>query len=326
MNSSRRLTLIINPISGTLSKRGADRVIVRYLSDLGYEVDTRYTERPGHAAELAAEASSAGAFGVLACGGDGTVNEVASAIVGTKTVLGIIPMGSGNGLARHIGIPVDLHRSLRVIAEGHIVDCDYGTASGRPFFCAFGVGFDAAVSDRFARQKRRGLMVYLKSTVDEFFRYRPEMYTIEVAGRVITEKAFLVVCCNASQYGNNAFIAPEASIRDGLLDLTVVRAGNALTQAFVGVDMLTGFIGQNALVETMRVSSAVIRRSESGPAHIDGDPVEMGCEIAIKCHPGMLRVFATTGKTRFVPLVTPVSLFVRDCVITASRFIRDRIG
>lgn len=319
MNTRRRFTLIINPISGTLSKRGADRVIVRYLSELGYDVDVRYTQRPGHAAELAAEAAAAGVFGVLACGGDGTVNEIAAALVGTYTVLGIIPMGSGNGLARHIGIPVDLRRSLRVIAEEHIVACDYGTAGGQPFFCTVGVGFDAAVSDRFARQKRRGLMTYLRSAVDEFFRYRPEMYTIEVAGRVITEKAFLVVCCNASQYGNNAFIAPEASIRDGLLDLTVVRAGNALTQAFVGVDMLTGFIGQNALVETMRVTSAVIRRGEPGPAHIDGDPVEMGREIRIECHPGKLRVFATTGKTRFVPLLTPASLFIRDCFITAAR-------
>ena len=147
------------------------------------------------------------------------------------------------------------------------------------------------------------------------------MYTIEIDGRVFTEKAFLVVCCNASQYGNNAFIAPEASIRDGLLDLTVVHAGNALTRAFVGVDMLTGFIGRNALIETFRVRSAVIRRSEPGPAHIDGDPVELTDDIAIACHPGRLRIFATTRKTRCVPLLTPVSMFLRDAAITAARLI-----
>ena len=318
----RRLTLIINPISGTLSKRGADLVIARYLTELGYEVDTVYTRRPGHARELAAAAAVRGDYGVLACGGDGTVNEVASALVGTSTALGIIPMGSGNGLARHIGIPVDLRRSLHVIREDHIIACDYGTANGRPFFCTFGVGFDAAVSDRFARQKRRGLMVYLRSAIDEFFRYRPEMYTIEVDGHVFTEKAFLVVCCNASQYGNNAFIAPEASIHDGLLDLTVVHAGNALTRAFVGVDMLTGFIGQNALIETFRVRSAVIRRSAPGPAHIDGDPVDLSDDIHIACHPGRLRIFVTTGKTRFVPLLTPASLFLRDAAIALGRIFK----
>ena len=135
MSANRNLTLIINPISGTVSKRGADRYIERKLAEAGYAVRTVFTERAGHARELAAEAAARGDYGVLACGGDGTINEIASSLVGTDTAIGIVPMGSGNGLARHIGIPVDLHRSLKVIKEDNIVACDYGTANGVPFFC-----------------------------------------------------------------------------------------------------------------------------------------------------------------------------------------------
>lgn len=324
MSANRNLTLIINPISGTVSKRGADRYIERKLAEAGYAVRTVFTERAGHARELAAEAAARGDYGVLACGGDGTINEIASSLVGTDTAIGIVPMGSGNGLARHIGIPVDLHCSLKVIKEDNIVACDYGTANGVPFFCTFGVGFDAAVSDRFARQGQRGLVTYLKSTLNEYFHYKPDEYTIEVAGRVITQKAFLVVCCNASQYGNNAFIAPDASIRDGILDITIVRPGNALTRAMVGIDMLAGFIGSNALVETLGVSQALIHRSKPGPAHIDGDPVQMGADITVECHHAKLKVFATRHKSRFIPVVTPIALLFKGIGISiARRFDRD---
>ena len=147
----RLLTLIINPIAGTLSKRGLDSWLMPRLQDMGYDVSVQYTRYAGHATEIAREAAAAGHYAVLACGGDGTVNEVATGLVGTSTALGILPAGSGNGLARHIGIPVDIWRSLRVIAQNNIADCDYGEVNGRPFFCTFGLGFDAAVSHRFQK-------------------------------------------------------------------------------------------------------------------------------------------------------------------------------
>ena len=131
-----------------------------------------------------------------------------------------------------------------MIAKNNIIEADYGTANCRPFFCTFGVGFDAAVSERCARQKRRGMLMYLKNTFNEYINFSPEEYIIEANGQVITDRAFLVVVCNASQYGNNAFVAPEASVTDGELDITIVHAGNVISQAFVGVDMLTGLIGK----------------------------------------------------------------------------------
>jgi len=317
-----QIRLVVNPASGTTAKYRIARYVDRRLSDMGYDVGMVVTEGPGHATALAREAAELGYYAVVACGGDGTVNEVASALCGSRTALGIIPAGSGNGLARHLGIPVDIDRSLRVIAENNIIAADCGTANGRPFFCTFGVGFDAAVSERFARQRRRGLTMYLKSAIDEYISYSPEEYEIDVNGNTIVERAFLVVACNASQYGNNAFIAPGASITDGLLDLTIVHACNPVRQALVGVDLMTGFIGKNALIDTVRVSSATIRRHRAGAAHIDGDPISMPERIDIECRRLTLRVFAPTRETRFRPILTPAVLMMRDVVYGFRRLFR----
>lgn len=135
---------------------------------------------------------------------------------------------------------------------------------------------------------------------------------------MLTERAFLVVCCNASQYGNNAFIAPGASVTDGELDLAIVHYGNPLSRAIFGLDLLTGFVGKNALVDIIRVESASIMRKRPGITHIDGDPVPMDSKINIRCIPGTLKMFAPTGATRFKPFVTPTSLFLRDCGIALS--------
>lgn len=320
-----KFLLIVNPASGTVSKHRIVPDVLRRLQKMGLDVDLRSTERPGHATELAAAAAADGSYkGVLVCGGDGTVNEAARGLVGTDTALGIIPCGSGNGLARHLGIPVDVDRSLRVIGENHIISADYGTANGEPFFCTFGVGFDAAVSERFARQKRRGLLMYLKSAIDEYVRFSPERYVIEVNGKTISDRAFLVVVCNASQYGNNAFIAPDASVTDGELDITLVHSGSLIQQAVFGIDFLAGFIGKNAIVDTFRATNVRISRTSSGAAHIDGDPASMGSVIDIVCHPAKLKIFSPTRQTRFRPIITPLSLFWRDVFLTVGHWFSFR--
>jgi diacylglycerol kinase family enzyme len=202
-----------------------------------------------------------------------------------------------------------------------VIAADYGTANGEPFFCTFGVGFDAAVSERFARQKRRGLMMYLKSVIDEYVSFSPERYVIEVNGQTISDRAFLVVVCNASQYGNNAFIAPDASVTDGELDITVVHTGNIFQNAVLGVDFLTGYLGKNALIDTFRASNLRITRTSHGAAHIDGDPALMSSEISIECHPGKLKLFSPTRQTSFRPVITPVSLFFRDMALAAAHLL-----
>lgn len=314
-----RLLLIINPISGTQSKKGLNRIIERHVTAMGHSLVTHITSKPGDATAMARQAVIDGFDAVLVCGGDGTVNEAASGLIGTDVALGILPCGSGNGLARHIDIPIDPIRALDIIRKGHISDCDYCTVNGHPFFCTFGIGFDAAVSRRFASGHRRGLIAYLKSAVDEFLSFTPEKYSISIDSNTLDVDAFLIACCNASQYGNNAYIAPTASITDGMLDVTVIHSGNPLTQAFVGVELLAGSIASNRLIDTFRTRSLHIVRPAAGITHIDGEPVELPAELSIECHRGGLKIFAPVKKTHFKPILTPVTMFLRDMWIRASQ-------
>ena len=312
-NHCMRLRLIINPISGTRSKAGLAQHISNLLSLDGIEVDAAYTTCRGDATRIAHQSIETGYDGVLACGGDGTVNETARALCGTEIPLGIIPAGSGNGLARHLNIPIDIDYSLRVIKERNIRNCDFAVANGTPFFCTFGLGFDAAVSHQFAKEKTRGLLTYIKSAIDIYSNYTSQRYTISIDGREpIVREAFLVACCNASQYGNNAFIAPEASITDGKLDVIIVKDASRLRTLLVGLDMMTGMIPHNSQTEIYQASKVTITRDSAGECHIDGEATETSKEIDVECIPGQLKLFCPTDKTRFRPFITPISYFVRD--------------
>lgn len=317
-----KMLLIVNPISGTDDKKGLALKITDHLAQKGIAVETAYTQCRGDATRLAREGVAAGMDAVLACGGDGTVNETARAMRGTGVAMGIIPAGSGNGLARHLGIEIDPIRSLDVIAEGHMEDCDYGTINGTPFFCTCGMGYDAAVSDRFAASGKRGKISYIRSAVMEFLNYKHERYIIRTNGCEITDDAFLVACCNASQYGNNAYIAPQASLTDGLLDLIVVRKANLLETMAAGIDLMIGTLNHNRLIETYRVKEVEIERSASGPAHIDGEPITLPDHINIKCHPGQLRLFTPRIREDFKPLITPVEDLIRDIGLTIDRILQ----
>lgn len=307
-----QLMLIINPISGTGSKKGVRELVEKTMSSCGHTVDVRVTGARGDATNLAAEAARKGYYGVLACGGDGTVNETARALCGTETSLGIRPSGSGNGLARHLHLPIDIDGALDIIARDNIVASDYGSVNGQPFFCTFGMGFDAAVSHRFARQHRRGLLSYAKSAISEYVQYRPQTYSVSANGKILTEKAFLIAVCNASQWGNNAYIAPEASITDGLLDITIVHSGTAIDAAVMGMDIFTGYINNNTMVHTFRAPACVIYRNSDGEAHIDGEPLILPDILDIKCHRGQLKIFTPHNTQSFTPVVTPLREMIRD--------------
>lgn len=308
----RNIMLIINPISGTGSKEGVAQAVTDRLGALGWNVDVRTTAARGDATRLAAEAVQRDYYGVLACGGDGTVNETARALCGSSVALGILPAGSGNGLARHVGVPMDMDLAIDVVAADNVVASDYGTVNGRPFFCTFGLGFDAAVSHRFARQHHRGLLSYIRSCVSEYVKYRPQTYTVSANGKLLTEKAFLVAVCNASQWGNNAYIAPQASITDGLLDITIVHSGSPIDAAVMGMDIFTGYINKNTMVRSFRAPAAVIYRNAVGEAHIDGEPMMMDNILDIKCHRGKLLIFTPDSQETFKPIITPMREMVKD--------------
>lgn len=318
-----RVLLIINPISGVSGKEGLADHVIESLAHTGWDISVAYTTCSGDATRLAHKAVDEGFMAVLAAGGDGTVNETAAALCHSDVTLGIIPCGSGNGLARHLGIPVDIDEGLKIIGAGGKVVCDYATVNGIPFFCTFGVGFDAEVSQRFARQKRRGKLSYIRSAIAEYVRYRPQLYTIRADGRTLSEKAFLVAVCNASQYGNNAYIAPHASLTDGLLDVTIIHAGTPLDTMLVGADMMTGLIDKNASIDTFRARHIEIERAADGPAHIDGEPVHIDNVMTIECHHSALSIFTPeeTGH-RFYPIITPMA----DALLDMGLYLRHLPG
>lgn len=300
----KKALLIVNPKSGTsaASKDSIIEMAQRILPQAGLELEVTRTERRGHASELAAAASAAGVPVVIAAGGDGTVNETARALCYTGTAMGIIPCGSGNGLARHLNIPMNPEKALGVIAAGRTDVIDFCTANGEPFFCTFGMGFDAAVSDRFAsRPDRRGLKNYVRAAVEVFLRYKSQEYTLSTPDGTLTKRAFIVACCNASQYGNNAFIAPRASLTDGLMDVTIIHRGTWLSHAMSGLRIMTGSLGESGSVSMIRTSELHISRPIAGPAHLDGEVARLGKEIYVKCNHNALKVF-TPGEVIVRPI------------------------
>ena len=229
-------------------------------------------------------------YGVIAIGGDGTINEVASALCDSDTALGIIPCGSGNGLARHLGIPVNIEKAIRILNADNIKDLDYCTVNDLPFFCTCGVGFDAHVSKKFAQSNKRGPLTYFHNTILEYLKYRPEKYTIEMGNDIITEEAFLIACGNASQYGNNAFITPQANMHDGLIDVTVIHPFTPIDTAIMSVLLFMRHIDQDININTYRTPELIIKRSKPGVMHIDGDPVMMNANLHIKCHKAGIKI------------------------------------
>lgn len=304
--------LIVNPNSGTRPKDVLPELLSNKLPD-GDELCIRVTEAPGDADRIARAAVADGYGRIIVAGGDGTVNDVANALCGSGVPLGIIPCGSGNGLARSLAIPQDFRRAAEIIAEGRELDIDCGLVNGQRFFCTFGMGFDAAVTEKFSREKRRGKMTYVKSALLEFLNFTPKVYAISVGGKIVTEQAMVVAVCNASQYGNNAYIAPEASLTDGMLDVTVIHDGPLVQQALAGIQLLSGHLDRNILVDTFRTDKLEISRLDESNGHIDGEIFNPGKVMKVECCPKCLRVYAGKDADReFKPIADPLRGFFQD--------------
>lgn len=282
MDKKVKVIFIINPISGTVGKGHIVGMVPQYLGDSRFEVDIKYTEHSGHAAELARQAASRAFDIAVAVGGDGTVNEVARSLVHTETALGIVPCGSGNGLARHLGIPMNPSGALRVIADCNIEKLDYGMINDTPFFCTCGVGFDAFVSSKFAESGKRGLLSYIENTLREGLKYRSDTYDIEVDGEKQHYKAFLIACANASQYGNNVYIAPQASMSDGLMDVTIMEPFNVLEAPQIAIQLFNKSIDTNSRIRTFKCHRLHIHRNAPGVIHFDGDPKQEGKDLDVR--------------------------------------------
>lgn len=315
MGTRKRLLAIINPISGTHSKVNIPETIKATLDDSKFDIQIKFTEYAGHATVLTREAVAEKTDYVLSVGGDGTCNEIAKALIHSDTALGIIPIGSGNGLARHLGIPIDVVRALKIVNENRTVALDYCKANDKVFFCTCGVGFDAWVSMKFAEDKHRGGLTYLRKAVTEYMKYKTETYRLESKDGSVKEKAFLIACGNASQYGNNAYIAPRANMQDGKLDVTIIRPFTPFDIGPLAVQLFTKLIDRNSNIKTFETESISIIREKPGIMHIDGEPIMMDARIDVCCIPGGLKALVPEENNK-KSLIEPIQSVFWDVVDT----------
>jgi YegS/Rv2252/BmrU family lipid kinase len=313
----KKIYIIVNPVSGTVSKDKIPGLINEILHPQSFQTEIVYTQYAGHAFVLAQQALDSKADYIVAAGGDGTVNEIAQTLVHTSSTLGIIPIGSGNGLARDLGIPMDMKKAIELIVQAQSITIDYCKANEYTFFCTCGVGFDAMVSERFSGERKRGSISYVKSAITEYLKFKPDEYELLLDdGTIVKEKAFLITCANTSQYGNNAYIAPNANIRDGLMDIVMLAPINPLDVAPLAIQLFTKQISHNHRFSHYRSRKVTIRRSQPGPMHVDGEPLYAGTEILIETIPAGLQVIAPLMKANKTPSIQSqiedIQLFFRE--------------
>lgn len=291
------IAFIINPISGSGKAGRLIPVIEKMASGYSLDIEIHISRHPGHAAELAADCAARGVGIAVAVGGDGTVHEVASALVGTQCALGMIPCGSGNGLAGYVGIPHKPRRALqqlfRAVADNTgFRTIDTCTINGQPFFCTAGVGFDAQVGMAFSTSGHRGLWSYIVSMVKEFRTFSPTEYEILTDGERRRVSAFLITFANAGEWGNNAFIAPKAAIDDGFIDVIIITPLRIWSTPLFLLQLITKRLGHNSHFTCIRCRSAHIVRPSEGVIHFDGEPAMSGKTISVGIQPGSLKIIA----------------------------------
>jgi len=285
---------IINPISGGLKKDRIVKAIERAFDSTSVSWSIVFTSYAGHATTLAKEAET---DAVVAVGGDGTVCEVARGLIGTEIVLGIIPCGSGNGLALHLGISRDPNKAIRALLHGNSVKMDCGIIDNDLFFCTAGLGLDAEVALRFASSSVRGLRTYIYQSWNAWKSYKPDNYHIRIDGKEIVTQAFFVTVGNANQWGNNARICPQASVLDGQLDVVIVRPFGLIEIPRLVFKLFTGRAYTSRKVLMYRGCNISISRTQIGPAQYDGNPCMKGENIAINIVPKALNIIIQSDKS-----------------------------
>lgn len=290
----KKIAFVINPKSG--SDRKTDRVaLIRSLLSDAYESEILLWQKVEDRDEIFNRVRTGGFDIAVAVGGDGTVSQLAEALCGTNVALGIVPFGSGNGLARHLGIPLKSAEAMQLLQYGITCKIDRGKFGERSFFCTAGLGFDARIGKLFAESTSRGFWTYAKMTLSEYRKYSYEHYTIEIDGTKIERDAFLVTVANAGQYGNNAWIAPKANVCDGILHLSILKPFRWWNLAGIALKMFRKKIDTSAFLESYSGKSIRITRAADGPSHYDGEPDFSGKTILAQIDPGVLHVVVKAG-------------------------------
>ena len=289
MKNKQKILFIINPISGTGKQKIVERLIKKDLDQNKFVVTIKYTERAGHAISLSSKASKDQYDIVVAVGGDGSVNEVGQSLVDTDTLLGVIPTGSGNGLARHLKIPLNIKDAILLLNSNNYIKADVGKVNDKVFIGTAGVGFDAHIGRLFAKAKKRGFLTYAHLTIREFFNYKPQNYEIIIDGEVFRRNAFIVCASNSNQWGNNAFISPNSIIDDGYLRVVVLKKMSLLLLPFFVYKLFRKKVDSSIYYEEFKGKKIIINQ-QSDFAHLDGDPFNIGKSLNIEVVPKSLKI------------------------------------
>jgi diacylglycerol kinase (ATP) len=284
-----KIIFIINPISGGRKKDHIPALISKHLNNQKFDFSFEFTEYKGHAAELS---GSGDAEYYIAAGGDGTLNEVASKLIHSSSGMGILPLGSGNGLARHLGIEMNTAKAIEQLNTAEELLIDTCSVNGKPFVNMAGVGFDAHIGKMFAESTERGFKTYVLQTLKEFRNYKPQAYRLKYQDIEKKHEAFLLSLANSSQYGNNAFIAPKADLQDGLFDVCLLKPFKIWDMPGIGFRLFNKTIDKCPLMHSIRTNELLIERENEGVAHLDGEPMDFGKTLHIRMHPGSLKILA----------------------------------
>ncbi|QQL49668.1 diacylglycerol/lipid kinase family protein [Mucilaginibacter ginkgonis] len=285
----KNILFIINPISGGKSKDQVPGLISENLDSNIFEHHIIFTNAPKQAGKIALE--NIYKFDIIvAVGGDGTVNEIASVMVGTGKTFGILPYGSGNGLSRFLEIPMDTAGAIKSFNYLNTQTIDGAQLNGKWFFNVAGMGFDAHIADVFARHKHRGFFTYVRSAFSEVLNYKSHRYNINIDGNVQSTYAFMLSFANSSQYGNNAHISPTASVQDGLIDVCVIKPFPLYRFVEMGLRMFFKKAESSKYVKVIKGKQITVTRDEPGPVHIDGEPITLGKEIEVQIKPASLNI------------------------------------
>jgi diacylglycerol kinase (ATP) len=290
MSLCPRIRFIINPTSGPKSRINVAGRIQALLDHKKYDHDIVYTTHAGHAPELAREAADKGCEIVVAVGGDGTVNEVARGLVYSETALGILPRGSGNGLARHLKIPMALDEAIKALNKGNIASIDSGSINGHPFFTTAGIGFDAYISSVFAGNKKRGLQTYVELVMKEVLNYKHLPVRASINENSFDTDCYVMAFANAAQYGNNAYIAPMADIQDGLLDVCLVRKLDLVKALHLSYCMLTKQLANTDSAEYFKTTHVKVNTEVPMMFHADGEFMGKASDFEVQMNPLSLKV------------------------------------
>lgn len=285
----QKVVFIINPKAGVKKKMDIPPFIKEHFSsDINYDVIVWKNKDDFKSIQQQILTNSYTI--AVAVGGDGTVNQIAQTVNHTDIALGILPFGSGNGLARSIGVPMDIKEALNLIAKGKIKKIDSGLINDVPFFCTSGVGFDAHIGTLFASSTKRGLKSYIRIIWKEFFSYQAQDYKLIVDGKEENVKAFLIAFANAGQYGNNFYIAPQAVMNDGIIDVSVLKPFGILSAISLLIKILARKANVSKHMQSFSGKEIKLIRKEAGPFHFDGEPRITGNEVIVKVVPNTLNV------------------------------------